>query len=76
MILLDYTLSELTELFADIQPYKVKQLYKWLYRGADFDEMTDLPKEWRQRLKSDNIYCPVTILKKFESNDGTQKFLY
>ncbi len=76
MILLDYTLSELTELFADVQAYKVKQLYKWLYRGADFDEMTDLPKEWRQRLKAEHIACPVTILKKFESKDGTQKFLY
>ena len=76
MILLDNSLSELTEIFNDVKPYKVKQLYSWLVKGYNFDEMTDLSKEWRKKLAEEHIACPVTLFRRFESKDGTQKFLY
>ncbi len=76
MILLDNSLLQLTEIFNEVAPYKVKQLYSWLVRGYDFDEMTDLSKEWRLKLADEHIACPVVLYRRFESKDGTQKFLY
>lgn len=76
MILLDYSLPQLVEYFNDIPKYKVKQLYKWLNKDVDFDEMTDLSKDVREKLKGEHIARPVKIFRRFESKDGTQKFLY
>ena len=38
--------------------------------------MTDLAKDFREKLKADYIARPVKIFRRFESVDGTQKFLY
>ena len=76
MILLDYSLSQLIDYFKEIPTYKVKQLYKWLVKGVDFEMMTDLPNAMRASLEQKYIACPVTIFRRFESKDGTQKFLY
>ena len=76
MILLDYSLPQLVEYFNNIPPYKVKQLYKWLNKDVDFDGMTDLSKDVRETLKKEHIARPIKIFRRFESKDGTQKFLY
>lgn len=76
MILLDYSLPQLVDYFNNVPQYKVKQLYKWLTKGVDFDGMTDLPKDFREVLSKEHIACPVKIFRRFESKDGTQKFLY
>ena len=76
MILLDYSLLQLVDYFNNVPTYKVKQLYKWLTKGVDFDGMTDLPKDFRETLAKEHIACPVKIFRRFESKDGTQKFLY
>ena len=51
MILLDYSLEQLLEHFKGVPAYKVKQLFKWLIKDVDFDEMTDLAKDFREKLK-------------------------
>ncbi len=76
MILLDYSQSELIDFFHEQAPYKVKQLYKWLNKGVDFDGMTDVAKSWREKLAKEHVACPVEIFRTFESKDGTKKFLY
>ena len=44
MILLDYSQQELIGFFPDQKPYKVRQLYRWLTKGVDFEGMTDIDK--------------------------------
>ncbi len=57
--------------------FRAKQLFTWLHRGATFDEMTNLPKNLREKLKSIAVDQPVTILMKRESKlDETVKFLF
>ena len=57
--------------------YRAAQIGEWLLRGADFDEMTNLPQKLRQMLKETAVCNPVRIREAFVSRlDGTQKFLY
>ena len=57
--------------------FRAKQLYKWLISGASFDEMSNLPKDLRERLKATAIANPVEIKEVYLSKlDETAKFLY
>ena len=57
--------------------FRGKQLYEWLQRGASFDEMTNLPKDFRARLAECATANPVRIRDAFVSKlDGTEKYLY
>ena len=51
----DYTLDELKVELKEIgeKPFRAEQIYKWLYeaRVSDFDEMTNLSLELREKLK-------------------------
>ena len=50
----DYTIQELEEITAKFgEPkFRAKQIFEWLYRGVrSFDEMTNLPKAFRERLE-------------------------
>ena len=56
MNLKNLTLPEMNTLFAQMgQPaFRAKQVYGWLHRGVtSYDEMTNLPKDLRQRLAGD-----------------------
>lgn len=77
--LLSMTLEELTDwLKAARQPaFRAKQLYAWLQRGASFSEMTNLPKDFREKLSACATANPVRIRDAFVSKlDGTEKYLY
>ena len=78
MILSDLSRGELEELMMSFdQPrFRGGQLFKWLSRGADFDEMTDLPRSLLERLKQNYVARGVEIIKALRSSDGSQKFLY
>lgn len=58
--------------------FRAKQIFKWLYRGvASFDEMTDLSKALRQKLKEEALLTPPTVARKQVSQeDGTIKYLW
>ena len=62
-ILLDMNLAEVVEEFASINlpKYKAKQVYNWVLRGVDFDDMTDIDKKTRAILKEKYIAVPAKI---------------
>ena len=72
--------AELTALLAEIgQPkFRAGQLFKWLQSGVgSFDEMTNIPKDLREKLKESCYIADVTIERKLVSKiDGTVKYLY
>lgn len=77
--LLGYTLEELTEFLKSIgeKAFRAKQLYGWLHKGAEFDEMRNLPGNLRERLKETEEAIGVKIIKTLVSQkDGTEKYLF
>ncbi len=58
--------------------YRAKQIYRWLVRGTrDFDSMSDLPKELREKLKGRfELYEPKALKKQISAIDGTIKYLW
>ena len=75
-IIQDFTKDELTSM---IKPsFRAKQIYSWVYHKyvADFDEMKNLPKEMREKLKGEFILAPLKILTKQQSSDGSIKYLF
>jgi len=57
--------------------FRGKQIFKWIHQGADFDGMTNLPKDLRARLQETAIAQPVEIIEKRQSRlDDTVKFLF
>jgi len=57
--------------------FRGKQIFRWIHQGADFAEMTNLPKEMREKLEKTAVAQPVSIrLKRKSRIDETVKFLY
>jgi len=58
--------------------FRGKQIFQWLHRGAEsFDEMTNLPKELREKMSSTcAITVPVVERKQESALDGTIKYLW
>jgi 23S rRNA (adenine2503-C2)-methyltransferase len=59
------------------KPFRARQLLKWLYKRcvADFDQMTDLAKSFRERLKEVAVVSTPSITTVQVSADGTRKWL-
>ncbi|MBR6729274.1 MAG: 23S rRNA (adenine(2503)-C(2))-methyltransferase RlmN [Clostridia bacterium] len=59
------------------KPYRGRQIFKWLYAGAkSIDDMTDVSKAFRQKLKeSCRMELPV-VANKQVSKDETVKFAF
>lgn len=77
--LADYSLEKLTEIVVGkfAQPsYRAKQLYAHVHRFDGYDEMSDLPKTFRESLAQQYAAHALEIEKKLISNDGTVKYLY
>lgn len=73
-------LDEITKMMTDMgEPaFRGKQIFTWLHRGVEsFDEMTDLPRSLRERLKA---FCRLTppkpARKQVSRLDGTVKYLW
>lgn len=58
--------------------YRAKQIFDWLSRGVrDFDEMTNLPKALKEKLKAEyTLYRPNVLSKQVSKLDGTIKYLW
>ena len=58
--------------------YRAKQIFDWLSRGVrDFDEMTNLPKALKEKLKAEyTLYRPKVLSKQVSKLDGTIKYLW
>ena len=75
----EFTEEELTDYVESIgeKKFHAKQIYKWLHKVnvESFDEMTDISKSLREKLKS-SCYIPhLEIIEVQKSKDGTHKFL-
>ena len=58
--------------------YRAGQIFDWLSRGIrDFDQMTNLSKALREKLKDEfRLYEPKVLSKQVSSLDGTIKYLW
>ena len=57
--------------------YRGKQIFDWIHRQGvlDPDEMSNLPKSLRARLKEEGMGWPVQIVSSHEAADRTRKLL-
>ncbi len=76
----DLSLEELTAYLKSVEApaFRAEQIFQWIYqKGAwAFDEMTNVPKDLREKLKKNFILKPYPIAHKLTSEDGTTKFLF
>ncbi|MBW7474161.1 23S rRNA (adenine(2503)-C(2))-methyltransferase RlmN [Paenibacillus oenotherae] len=76
----DYTLEQLQDWMKENgEPaFRGGQLFDWLYvkRVKSFEEMTNLSKALRQKLEEQFSFVTLSEITKFESKDGTVKFLF
>lgn len=59
--------------------FRAKQIYEWMHVKLvqRFDEMTNLPKDLRQRLEAQTTLSPVEVADLLVSGiDGTRKYLF
>ncbi|QMT41144.1 23S rRNA (adenine(2503)-C(2))-methyltransferase RlmN [Neisseria shayeganii] len=77
--LLNYDLQGLTDHFAQMgeKPFRARQVMRWMHLGgaADFDDMTDLAKSLRAKLKDRAEVGVPDLMTAQESRDGTRKWL-
>ena len=77
--LLDMTREELAGYLKEmgLPAFRAGQVYAWLMKGARFEEMNNLPKDLRERLRKEACDCPIEIREVHVSKlDGTEKYLY
>ena len=55
--------------------FRARQIAEWVRKGADFAEMTNLPKALRASLEERFIANPVTIREALVQGE-TEKYLY
>ena len=75
------TVSQLQDLMVHLgdKPFRAKQIYGWMHGklAASYDEMTNLPKSLREKLKEE---YPLTVLEPVDvqvsRHDGTRKYLF
>ncbi len=59
------------------KPYRAAQLFSWMSRGSAIDEMSNLSKSFREKLKENADYRLPKIERKLVSAiDGTVKYLF
>ena len=78
MNLLSLNLTETIEKFKKINlpSYRAKQVFAWARKFTDFDNMSDLPKDLRARLKEHFTSILLASEKELVSKDGTVKYLF
>ena len=72
------TLDQLIELVVKKgeKTFRGKQLYEWICKGvASFDEMTNMPAAFKEKLKVDCLLDNYKIIEQQRAKDGTIKVL-
>jgi 23S rRNA (adenine2503-C2)-methyltransferase len=79
MNLLGLPEAKLVAFFESIgeKKFRAIQVMKWIHQfGADnFDDMTNVSKDLRAKLKNITEIRPPEVVQQFDSTDGTRKFL-
>ena len=77
--LLDFDPAQLVAYCAELgeKPFRAKQLQRWIHQFgvANFDDMTDLAKSLREKLKTRAEVRSPAIISDHTSSDGTRKWL-
>ncbi len=57
--------------------YRAKQVFSWLGSGvSSYDEMTNIPKSLREKLKETTLLSTVERAARYDSKDGTVKYIW
>jgi len=76
----DYNLDDLKQVLIDLgeKQYRAEQIFKWIFveHVTNFDEMTNISIELREKLKEKFDLHTFKILQKQVSKDGTKKYLF
>ncbi|WP_168121948.1 23S rRNA (adenine(2503)-C(2))-methyltransferase RlmN [Paenibacillus sp. HB172176] len=76
----DYTLDQLQDWMKENgeAAFRAEQLFDWIYvkRVTSFEDMTNLSKGMREKLAEHFQFVALQEITKFESKDGTVKFLF
>jgi 23S rRNA (adenine2503-C2)-methyltransferase len=77
--LLDFDPAQLVAYCAELgeKPFRAKQLQRWIHQFgvANFDDMTDLAKSLREKLKTRATVTAPNVISDHTSSDGTRKWL-
>ncbi len=80
MYLVGASLKELEAISQELgyEPYRGRQIAKWIYKKltSSFEDMTDIPKDLRKKLKTNFSLSPLKIKDIASSRDGSKKFLF
>jgi 23S rRNA (adenine2503-C2)-methyltransferase len=78
--LLDFDLDGLADFCEKLgeKRFRATQLYRWIHqRGvSNFDDMTDIAKSFREKLKTSACIEGLKVLSRHTSADGTIKWLF
>lgn len=73
----ELTKEEVVALVADLgeKPYRAKQLWEWLWKkkARKWEDMSDLPKAFREQLAERTLFRPLVLAEEQRSTDGTVK---
>lgn len=76
----DFSYKELQEFLVGLgeKKFRAAQIYKWLHLGVvDYDQMTDISKELRSKLREVSYVSTLETERKLVSKiDGTVKYLF
>jgi len=78
--IMDLNIEELETYFVEkgLQKFRAKQVFQWIHKGAaSTEEMTNLPKDLREKLKPDfDEFKLKQKLKLVSKIDGTAKYIF
>lgn len=76
--ILSLSQEELSQFKLPGQAFRRKQLYHWFHEKQvlDYDEMTNLPKDLIEFLKSEHPLPEVKVVQEIMAEDGTKKLLF
>jgi 23S rRNA (adenine2503-C2)-methyltransferase len=79
--ILDLSYDQVKELVSGLgqKTYRAEQILKWIYKksAASYEEMSDLPQDFRQKLQDETVLYTFTLLEdKVSSDRQTRKTLF
>lgn len=80
ILLTGKSLSEIEQIVQSFgeSKYRAKQIYNWIYfkSANSVEEMSDIPLNFREKLKDSVTFADISIKDKQISTDGTLKYLF
>ena len=76
----DHSLEDLAQHFVSRgeKRFRAEQMFKWVYgrKETSLERMTDLSKNFREKMKGQITFTTPSAVKRLKSVDGTVKFLF